>query len=314
MLVGMAVRAAVEGQRPVEPAGVALFALDLGVAAAQLEARALVVEEAGNEIVDGVAGGAVVGELAVVPVGVAVAALGEGDVREGALGVALAALDLGVAAVDGEGRLLVVEAGGFPVVDGVAGQAVFAQLAAVLVKVAGQAVLLEAEVAPGRVAGLAFDLGMGPFEGVAGQLVVEFFRVPAHEGEIAPPVVAVAFDAGLGEGGVVAFAGFEAFGQRRVAVEAFAVGHLLAEGVALGAVRQALELGVVDGELARREQLGPGGDGQAKGHEQEGEHSGLPELAFDLYADRAHEIHRKLAAGEDEDEIVFQGLQAAARL
>ena len=108
VVVGVA-GGALGGQRAVMAVCVAVDAGHVDVAAAQLEARALVVEEAGGEGIDGVARGAVVDELPVVPVCVAVAALGEGGAGELALAVALLAVDPGMGPFEREVRNAVVE-------------------------------------------------------------------------------------------------------------------------------------------------------------------------------------------------------------
>ena len=97
----------------------------------------------------------------------------------------------------------------------------------------------------GLVALSAINLFVGARKRVVCQVVVELLFVEAHHVKIAPVVVAVALGAVLGAhfgGGVVPSVPIHRSLYLAVAVQTTAVGYLVADFVALGAVGQSLQI------------------------------------------------------------------------
>ena len=165
-----------------------------------------------------------------------------------------------------EVRFVVVKLGRrLPGVGQVAFGAVIRQRFLVIILVAIEALATQAEVSflaffqlrivhvIRLVAFPAINFFMRPGQFVAGELVVEGLFIEAHHVEVAPVVVRVAGGAVFRPHVfrvVVALLRIEAGFDFLVAGEAFFVGNLLAERVALGAVGHAFEVGVGFGEVA----------------------------------------------------------------
>ncbi len=131
------------------------------------------------------------------------------------------------------------------------------ELAPVGALVTEGAIGLQLQVASAPMAGSALQIGVGPFEGKAGDLVPEdvgLQRVARNDVEIPPLVIRMALEASFVQPGVIPLALFDAAADLLVAVQTELVRYTAAGDMALEAV--AVVFGMQPGQGAGAGQLG----------------------------------------------------------
>ena len=205
------------------------------------------------------AGGAVIGELTLMAIGMTVAALGKAQPAVLTLYVAGSAGHVGMAATERKARAGVVHPRRLPTRGRVARGATAGKLAAVRVLMAGRAVGGQAQVRGTAMALVAPQAAMAALQSVPGGIVVKTVAVPTDQRKIDAPVVGMAVNAApVRQASVVPGPCLEPGSQGLVALQALPFVQPLPKFVAFGALTQALQLRMGLGQVIGRQQLGRG--------------------------------------------------------
>jgi hypothetical protein len=257
--ITMAVAAGVVSHRAIPSLQVTATTGHLPMSAQQLESRPIVVVPGGPPAGQLVTGSAVLGELALVPIGVAVAALSETQTSVLALYVAGSAGHVGMAPAERKTGPGVVDGRRLPSRRCVAGGATAGELTAVGILVASGAVGGQAQVRGATVALIAAQAAVSSLKSVSRGVVVKAVALPPDERKIDAAMVGMTVNAApAGQTSVVPRPGFQPGGQGLVALQALPFVQLLPQFMALGALAQTLQLRVGLGQMIGRQQLGGG--------------------------------------------------------